>query len=322
MKRIVIAGGNGFLGQTLTRYFNSKSWEVSILTRQPLSLPFPAKQVKWDGESMDDWAKELEGADALINLCGKSVNCRYTEANREAILQSRLKSTSVLKKALQAANDPPPVWLNASSGTIYQHSLHTPMDESTGTFGEGFSENVCKAWENECFSDDLPRTRRIAMRTSMVLGDGDNSVYPVLARLARWGLGGRIGAGKQLVSWIHELDFARAVTFLIEDHQIEGPVNITAPAPAPNSVFMSTLRNSLGSHFGLVHYRPILEAGAFLLRTESELVLKSRYVLPEILLKRRFVFAFPFLDEALSDLRDSPSFSLQPCPAKDPIANA
>ncbi len=299
MKKVIIAGGAGFLGQVLARHFIKKNWDVVVLTRNRATQLKAGRLVVWDGRSLGPWTEELEGADALVNLSGKSVNCRYHARNRSKILSSRIEPTSVLTQAIQRLKHAPKVWLNAASATIYRHSIEEPMDETTGEIGDGFSVQVCKKWERKFFEAKLPDTRRIALRTSMVLGHGNNSVYPVLARIVRLGLGGKISSGKQMISWIHETDFARAVAFAIEEEYIEGPLNVTAPAPVPNSVFMRTLREVIGIPFGLPHFRPMLELAAWFLRTQTELTLKSRYAIPTKLLQHRFVFYHPFIDEAL-----------------------
>ncbi len=303
MKRIVIAGGAGFLGQALARHFEGRGWDAAILTRSP-ERPFRAgRPIAWDGCADGPWTGKLDGAEAVVNLCGRSVNCRYHRRNRERIRRSRLEPTAAIARAIAACGEPPKVWLNASSATIYQASIAEPMREDSGTLGEGFSVEVCKAWEDAFFRAEIPaRVRRVALRSSMVLGHGRNSVYPVLARLARCWMGGKIGPGNQMVSWIHVDDFTRAVVHAIGDQTLSGPLNVTAPAPVPNALFMATLRQSLGIRFGLVHYRPLLAIAAWLLRTESELTQKSRFAYPAKLLERRFVFTYPFLDEALQEL--------------------
>ncbi len=302
MNKLIIAGGTGFLGQALARHFAQKSWQVVILTRDTHARPLVGRLVAWEGETLGPWTAELENATALVNLCGKSVNCRYNRQNRNKILESRTRPTRVLAEALQTAKNPPNVWLNAASATTYHHSLNKPMDDYTGEHGHGFSVEVCKAWEAAFFATDLPSIRRVALRTSMVLGHGKNSVYPILARLARFGLGGKISHGQQMVSWIHETDFVRAIEFVINNEELAGAINVTAPAPVRNTVFMKILRESVGRTFGIPHLKPILEIAAWLMRTETELTLKSRYAIPAKLLEQRFLFRYPFVDEALADL--------------------
>lgn len=302
MRTIVIAGGSGFLGQVVARHFETRGWKVVVLTRRPPKPGSLGQAVIWDGRNAGAWQAECEAADALLNLAGASVNCRYHRRNRERILRSRIESTEILRQTVANAARPPKVWVNASSATIYRHSEIDPMTEETGELGTGFSVDVCRSWESAFFAGELPATRRVALRSSLVLGVGKNSVYPTLARIARFGMGGKLGHGNQMVSWIHEDDFARAVAFAIEDETLAGVLNVTAPAPVTNRVFMKTLRESIGVPVGLPHFRPLLEAAAFLMRTETELILKSRFAYPARLLERRFVFKYPFLDEALAAL--------------------
>lgn len=304
MKKLVIAGGAGFLGQVLARHFKRKTWEVVVLTRAASPQLDDGRPVAWDGASVGPWIDELAGADALVNLCGRSVDCRYHRRNREEILQSRLLPTRALAKALAQLETPPPVWVNASSATIYRHSLDRPMDEAEGELGRGFSVEVCQAWEDAFFTPELPGTRRVALRASMVLGRARNSVFPVLARLARLGLGGKFSSGKQMMSWIHETDFARVTERAIDDDSLAGPLNVTAPAPLPNAAFMKALRDVLHVPFGLPHLKAELEIAAWLMRTETELTLKSRYVIPAKLLQQRFVFRYPFLEDAMANLAE------------------
>lgn len=311
MKRIVIAGGGGFLGQVLARHFSEKAWEVVVLSREATPKEKVGRFVQWDAKGNGPWTQELEGADVLVNLCGKSVNCRYHRRNREAILASRIQPTVTLAEAIKPLEKPPAVWLNAASATLYRHSLETPMDDYTGEHGTGFSVEVCREWEAAFFANALPQTRRVALRTSMVLGNAQNSVYPILARLAKLGLGGKISHGEQMVSWIHELDFARAVAFIIDEPEIAGVINVTAPAPVKNTLFMRQLRNALAVPFGIPHFKPMLEVAAWLMRTETELTLKSRYVVPAKLLERRFIFRYPFIDEAFAALAKKPTNETQ-----------
>ena len=306
-KRIVIAGGSGFLGQSLARYFAARDCEVVVLSRTASPSSVPAPQVTWDGRSLGPWRKELEGAAAVINLSGKSVNCRYHTRNRREILESRVASTCVLGEAISRGTQPPPVWLNASTATIYRHTFAEPWDE-TGEIGatreakDAFSIEVARAWETTLEEAKTPRTRKVAMRTAMVLGQGQNSVFPVLRRLARCGLGGRMGTGRQFVSWIHETDFCRAVEWLIRHDKLEGSVNLAAPNPLSNAEMMRTLRQVCGMPFGLPAANWMLEAGAFFLRTETELIIKSRRVIPGRLLESAFEFRFRTIREAFENL--------------------
>jgi len=294
---LLIAGGTGFLGQALENYFHQKGHTVTILTRKPRR----ENHIAWDAQNLGAWAESLEEADVLINLTGKSVDCRYTEANRRAILQSRMASTNILHRALEACENPPKVWLNASSATIYVHAEAEPMTEAKGVIGDDFSMRVCKAWEACFFEKKCSRTRQVALRTSIVLGNSGGA-YPKLRTVTRWGLGGVQGDGRQWVSWIHELDFCRAVEYCIEQPDIAGAINITGPQPVRNRTLMAQLRNRYRRPFGLSAPQPLLELGTWLLQTESELLLKSRHVFPERLEKFGFTFDYASLPAALQAL--------------------
>jgi uncharacterized protein len=298
--RLVIAGASGFLGRAVALWFVERGWQVIALSRKPVDLP-GARAVRWDGRHLGAWVSELNGAEALLNLAGRSVNCRYDARHRAEILHSRTESTRLLGEALERCVQPPRHWLNASTATIYRHSEDRPMDEDTGELGTGFSVEVARAWEAAFFAARTPATRRTALRTSLVLGEGENSVYPTLRRLARLGLGGRQGDGRQRVSWIHLEDFCRAVEHLLA-HPLDGVVNLTAPDPVPNARFMALLRESLGLPLGLSAPRPLLAVGAWLLRTETELILKSRWVWPARLLEAGFTFRHPTARDALAAL--------------------
>lgn len=307
-QRLILAGGSGFLGQALAKHFQVLGWEVVVLTRTPQANR-AVREVSWDAETLGRWASELEGAAAVVNLTGRSVDCRYTEANRRLILDSRVNSTRVTGQAIAQCAQPPRVWLNASSATIYRHTLGPAWDESGTDFAatpevkDEFSLEVIHAWEKALNEAVTPRTRKIALRTAMVLGLARNSVFPVLCRLARFGLGGRMGSGEQFVSWLHEADFCRAVEWVIQHEELSGPVNFTAPNPLPNAEMMRLFREAVGAPFGLPATAWMLEIGAVFLRTETELILKSRRVVPGKLLRSGFAFRFPTMCEAIADLR-------------------
>jgi uncharacterized protein (TIGR01777 family) len=307
MKRIIIAGGSGFLGQARAAHFLNTKRDVVTLTRSPGQPGLAGRQVAWDARTVGAWQKELDGAIAVINLTGKSVNCRYNGLNQREILDSRVDSTRVLAQAIGRCAEPPPVWLNASTATIYRHTFGDPWDEGgeTGASAEAkdrFSIEVAWAWERALNETATPRTRKVAMRMAMVLGLGTNSVFPMLRRLARFGLGGKMASGRQFVSWIHEADYCRAVDWLISHTDLEGPVNLAAPNPVPNREMMDTLRQVCGARFGLPATNWMLEVGAFLLRTETELIIKSRRVVPRGLLTSGFGFQFPTIRGAFEDL--------------------
>ncbi|MFT4112770.1 TIGR01777 family oxidoreductase [Silvibacterium sp.] len=307
--RIVIAGGSGQVGQMLARYFHAQGHKVTVLSRRPASTLW--RVVLWDESPNSAWVRELEGCDVLINLAGRSVNCRYTEENRRAIYDSRINTTRLLNEVVSHLVNPPKVWLNASTATIYRHALDRDMNEITGELGGGesgapdnwnFSIKVAKDWETVFFATITPQTRKVAMRSAITLSPDRGSVFEVLLKLVRCGLGGAIGSGNQYVSWVHEADFIRAVEWLIDHEDVEGPVNLTAPNPVPNRAFMRAFRDSWGARVGLPAAGWMIEVGCFLMRTESELVLKSRRVVPGRLLDAGFQFEFPEWPAAVREL--------------------
>jgi uncharacterized protein len=312
--RIVIPGGSGQVGSLLAGYFQERGHHVTVLTRGPFSAPW--QTVHWDGEHAGQWVEHLEHADVCINLAGRSVNCRYTPANREAIYHSRIHTTRLLGSVIASLSDPPKLWLNASTATIYRHALDRPMDELTGEIGGhetisrhhrapdtwNFSIRVATDWEEAFFSAFTPNTRKVAMRSAVVMSPTPGGAFALLLNLVRLSLGGTQGNGRQFISWIHALDFARAVEFLIAREDIEGVVNISSPNPLPNREFMTGLREAYGIPNGIPAPRPLLELAALILRTETELVLKSRRVVPRRLLDAGFEFQFPDWPEAADDL--------------------
>lgn len=307
--RIILAGGTGHLGTVLAGHFHRAGDSIIILSRSQDSSPWPV--VLWDGETLGDWASALEGADVLINLAGRSVNCRYTAENRASIMNSRVRSTRVLGEAIAQIANPPRLWMNSSTATIYRHSLDCPMDEDTGEFGGHepgvpetwrFSIEVARSWEDAFFSGVNPRTRRIAIRSAVVMSPAQGGAFDILLRMVRFGVGGAVASGDQYVSWIHDVDFARAVDYLISNEKIEGSINIASPNPLPNRNFMRELRRAYGMKSGLPVPEFLLEIGTRLLQTESELVLKSRRVVPGRLLRSGFQFSFPDWTSAADDL--------------------
>ena len=304
---IILAGGSGFLGTVLADNFTAEGHGVVVLTRSPKARPDAVREVRWDGETLGAWAGELEGARALINLAGVSVNCRYHARNRRRLLDSRLRPTRVLGEAIARCVHPPPVWLNSSTATIYRHTFGPPWDErgEIGGCAEAkdiFSVQVATEWERVFNEADTPGTRKVALRSAMVLGHGRNSVLPNLLRLGRLGLGGCMAGGRQFVSWIHQEDFCRAVAWVIQADSLSGPVNVAAPYPVTNAEFMATIRRACHVPFGLPAPRWLLEIGAFFLRTETELIIKSRRVVPGQLVASRFVFRHPQLAPAIENL--------------------
>ena len=300
--KMVIAAGTGFLGSELAKYFSSRYNEIVILTRKPRLTHHNIRYVLWDAQTTGPWIYELDGADVLINLTGKNVNCRYHQKNKDEILNSRLRSTSALCQAMRLCKKPPRIWLNAASATIYRHSEDKPMDERTGEIGTGFSVNVCTAWEKR-FDEELPENvRGIVLRIAIVFGKGDG-VYPRLIRLAKFGLGGQMGNGRQMFSWVHVLDVCRSIEFLISREDLSGIFNISAPNPVANREVMQLVRQNVGNPVGLPSPEWLLSIGAVLIGTETELILKSRYVVPSRLLEAGFTFAYPTLQDTLADLK-------------------
>ncbi|KAA3631626.1 MAG: TIGR01777 family protein [Bacteroidetes bacterium] len=301
-QKIVIAGGNGFIGKNLVAYFYQKNYEVIVLTRKPVKSTREAKQVFWDGKHSGDWTEELEGAKAIINLSGKSVNCRYHRKNKKVILNSRIDSTNAIGQAITQCLHPPKSWINASSATIYKHTTDEPAnDEEIGKLGAGFSVGVVKAWEDVFFNSNTPKTRKIALRTAITLGKNGGALTPMwwLTRLA---LGGRQGDGNQFISWIHIHDLERICEWCINNEEAEGVFNCAAPYPVPNSTFMKTLRKATGHVIGIPAPAWVLDVGAFFIRTETELLLKSRKVVSKRLPEMGFDFKFPTLERTLLDL--------------------
>lgn len=311
-KKIVLAGGTGFLGNTLARRFQKAGWRVVVLTRGIAREENGVSFAHWDGKTLSPWTEELNRAAALVNLSGRTVDCRYHARNRGHILDSRVDSTRVLGQAIARCEAPPPVWLNSSTATIYKHSFDKPMDEAGGEIGgtpvakDEFSVEVAVAWEKAFNEAETPGVRKVALRSAMVLGNYRNSVYPVLRRLTRLGLGGRMASGRQFVSWIHENDFCRAIEWLIENKTIEGVVNLASPTPLPNREMTAILRRVCRAPFGVGLPAPLwlLELGAFFLRTETELIIKSRRVVPGRLTAAGFAFNFTEFETAARDIED------------------
>ncbi|ABF39629.1 conserved hypothetical protein [Candidatus Koribacter versatilis Ellin345] len=307
--KIVIPGESGQVGTILARAFHRDEHEVVVLSRRAQVQPW--RVIVWDGAALGDWAKELDGCDVVINLAGRSVNCRYSEANRKEILDSRVLSTRVVGQAIANAGRPPRVWLQASTATIYSHRYDGPNDEISGLLGGEepnapsswrFSIEVARAWEGAFHEAKTVHTRKVALRSAMTLSPDRGGVFDALVGLMRHGLGGRAGDGRQFMSWIHYEDFVAATGWLIDHDDIEGIVNVAAPAPLPNAEFMRALRAAFGMPLGLPASKRMLEIGAVFLRTETELILKSRRVVPTRLLDHGFKFRFPTWSDAAGHL--------------------
>ncbi|CAN5250287.1 TIGR01777 family oxidoreductase [soil metagenome] len=306
---IVIPGGSGQVGTLLARHFSAQNHDVTVLSRKPVTAPW--KVIAWDAKTIGDWTTTIDGADVVINMAGRSVNCRYTTKNRRAILDSRVDSTRVIGQAIANASKPPRVWLQASTATMYAHRFDADNDEETGVLGGNepnvpytwrFSIDVAQAWEAAAHEFILPHTRKVLLRSAMTMSPDRGGVFDVLLGLVRRGLGGASGDGRQYVSWIHDVDFLRAIDWLIKHDELAGPVNLSSPNPIPNAEFMRALRAAWGMPFGLPSTKWMLEIGTFLLRTETELVLKSRRVVPRRLLQCGFQFQFPMWEQAAKDL--------------------
>jgi uncharacterized protein (TIGR01777 family) len=307
--KIVIPGGSGQVGQILARHFHARGHDVTVLSRHPHPAPWHVRP--WDGATRGDWISALDGAGLCINLTGRSVNCRYNAANRRAIYDSRIDSTRLLNEVFATLGHPPRLWINASTATIYRHALDRPMSEADGELGGNepgapdtwnFSIRVAKDWEAAFFATELPHTRKVAIRSALTLSPDRGGVFDTLLALVRHGLGGRHGSGKQFVSWVHDADFLAAIEFLIAHQELSGVVNVASPNPLPNSEFLRALREAWGARFAMPSPQWLIEIGAFFMRTESELVLKSRRVVPGRLQAAGFTFAFPDWPAAARDL--------------------
>jgi uncharacterized protein len=327
--RIALPGGTGQVGTVVARHFHAAGHYVVVIARN--LRPRPAtdrprnadgassgtgdvawRTVHWDGATVGEWAREIDGADIVINLAGRNVNCRYTAENRRAIKDSRVNTTKLVGEAIARSSRPPRLWMNASTATIYRHALDRPMYETSGELGGNepdapdtwrFSIDVAKSWEEAFFSSPVSSsTRKIALRSAMIMSPDRGGIFDTVLRLVRRGLGGKAGSGKQYMSWIHDRDFVRVLDYLSEHEDIDGIVNVASPNPLPNDEFMSALRSAWGTKIGLPATEWMLEIGAVFLRTETELILKSRRVVPGRLLAHGFQFKFPEWTAAAQDL--------------------
>ncbi|MEU3963124.1 TIGR01777 family oxidoreductase [Streptomyces buecherae] len=305
--KIVIPGGTGQVGTILDRALTAAGHEVVVLTRRPVR----ERQVRWDGRTLGPWAEAIDGSDVVVNLAGRSVSCRYTAANLRAMMDSRVDSARVVGEAIASASRPPRVWLQMSTATIYAHRFDAPNDELTGALGGteprvpgywAYSVDIARNWEQAQAEADTPHTRKVALRAAMVMSPDRGGVFDVLSWLTRLGLGGPVAGGAQYVSWIHDHDFVRAVEFLVDRDDFSGPVNLAAPAPLPQRAFMRALRTAWGVPVGLPATRWMAELGAFALRSDTELLLKSRRVVPSRLLEAGFTFDHARWPQAADDL--------------------
>ncbi len=324
--KILLPGGSGQIGTMLARHLHAQGHDVVVMSRKPVQRrdDFPWRTIAWDALTLNpDWTSEMEEADAVINLSGRSVNCRYTPANRRQIYESRTMPTRLIGDAIAAARHPPRIWMNASTSTIYRHSLDRTQDEFTGEFGRrsggpltkeqpglpetwAFSVDVAHQWEEAFASIPTSKTQKIALRSSMVMSPDAGGVFSVLSRLVRAGLGGAEGPGTQYVSWMHDRDYVRAIDLLLSHPEVAeetgGVVNMTSPQPLPNRDFMRDLQRAWKAPIGLPASSWMLAVGAFFMRTETELILKSRRVVPTVLIKHGFSFEFPIWQAAANDL--------------------
>lgn len=312
-KKIIIAGGTGFIGQEMIKYWGKEN-QMVILTRQ---LPDARNNrnkynslsnedlqnvrfVKWDGKNVEDWVKEINGADLIINLAGKTVNCRYTQKNKTEIFDSRINAVKAIGAAIRQCSIPPKCWINASSATIYRHATDRPQDEYTGEFHNGFSVQVCQLWEKTFYDQLTPATRKAALRMAITLGPG--GVLIPYFNLLKFGLGGKQGNGKQMYSWVHITDTCRMIDWIAEHEKTEGTYNCSSPNPVTNAAFMKTLRKVTDTQVGLPAFEWMLKIGARMIGTETELVLKSRWVIPTKILETGFQFKYPLLKDAFTDI--------------------
>lgn len=314
-KKIVIAGGTGFIGQAIAEYFGNDN-NIVILTRglqHSINNAFGSNVISdkvkqnlhiihWNGKDAGEWCKEIDGAEIVINLAGKSVNCRYTAKNKQEIFDSRTNATKAIGAAIKTATVPPKLWLNAASATIYRHASDRPQDEYTGEIQNDFSVQVCKLWEKTFFDHRTPFTRKVALRMAVTLGNG-GVIIPYL-NLCKFGLGGHQGSGKQMYSWVHAEDICRAIEFLYDHNNLEGVYNVCSPNPVTNSTFMATLRKVTGHIIGLPAFAWMLKIGATIIGTETELLLKSRWVVPTKLIEAGFTFKYANIEDAFKNIID------------------
>lgn len=307
--KIVIAGGTGQVGTVLARKFHARGDEVVILSRKPATANW--RIVTWDAKNLGDWQSEIDGSDVVINLAGRSVNCRYNQENRRQIMDSRVNSTKILGEAISQSKNPPKVWLQSSTATIYAHRFDAPNDEITGIIDDiqpdapsawNFSIDVAKTWERITNEAITPKTRKVLMRSAMIMSPDRDGIFDTLLGIVRKGLGGTAASGKQYISWLHEKDFLNSVDWLIEHEELDGAVNLASPNPLPNAEFMRIFREAWGTKIGLPAMEWMLEIGAIFMQTETELILKSRRVVPTRMLESGFTFTFPNWQDAAKEL--------------------
>jgi len=291
-RRIVIAGGTGFIGKYLKDQFEKTGYDVVVISRSK-------GDVQWS--DLPGMIGAMENAEVVVNLAGKSVDCRYNEKNKTEILRSRTETTRMLGEAIGKCNKPPALWINSSTATIYRHAEDRPMTEEMGDIGKGFSVDVATSWEKTFFDFHLKQTRQVALRMAIVLGKNGGVIKPFL-NLVRFGLGGRQGNGKQMFSWIHIADVFNIIRFVMEHKELNGVYNCSAPNPVTNEVLMDTFREKTETRIGLPSPAWLLKMGAVIINTETELILKSRWVIPERLLQAGYKFRYPYIEGALENI--------------------
>jgi uncharacterized protein (TIGR01777 family) len=309
--KVIIPGGTGQVGGLLRCALAAQGHEVTVLSRRTTTLEPGIEHKTWDGHTLGDWADVIDGADAVINLAGRSVSCRYTDEHLRQMMDSRIDSTRAIGRAIAAASQPPRVWLQMSTATIYADRRDGWNDEITGEIGGTesgvpayweYSVRIAQRWEAAQREADLPQTRRVALRSAMVMTPDQGGIFDALVLLTRLGLGGSVAGGGQRVSWIHGDDFVRAISYLLDHEDVSGPVNIAAPEPVTQTELMKSLRHAWGRRFGLPATKQMAAIGAWILRTDPELLLKSRSVVPTRLLESGFTFEYPLWQTAVVHL--------------------
>lgn len=309
--KIVITGGTGQVGGLLRRTLAAQGHSIVVFSRKETSLEPGIGHRVWDGRTLGDWAEEIDGAGAVINLAGRSVSCRYTDKNLRQMMDSRVDSAKVVGEAIATASKPPAVWLQMSTATIYADERSGFNDEATGVIGGNepdvplyweYSVRIARNWEAAQSDADTPQTRKVALRAAMVMTPDRGGIFDVLSLLTRLGLGGPVADGKQRVSWIHGDDFVSAITFLLERNDLSGAVNLASPGPVTQAEFMKSLRRAWGTRIGLPATTQMASIGAWVMRSDPELLLKSRSVVPGRLAESGFEFEYPSWQPAAEDL--------------------
>ena len=303
-KRIVIAGGSGFIGTALAAEFARRGYAVVVLTRSPRAPVAGIREVAWDAKNPGAWTAELDGAEAVINLTGKNINCPHTPENLRALTASRVDSVNAIAAAISRAQPPPRVWVQASATGFYGGNSDRWCDENAPAGGDALA-NICRAWETAFAVANLPSTRRVTLRIGFVLGRAGGALR-VLARLTKWFLGGAAGSGRQFISWIHLTDLTRIFVTAVEQEDFSGPFNAVAPNPVTNAVFMRELRRALHRPWSPPVPAFAVKLGAKLLGSEPSLALTGQRCAPKRLAAAGFKFQFPELPPALAELCRKP----------------